>query len=108
MLSTEFAIATADLNLDGAYRSLEQMQNVLRTFEETLTPYKELLGDSRTTPVTSEGETNDDFDPELATDLQTWEHWHGKTVKILLSQAEEIVAAIEDQQEALRGAADAL
>jgi hypothetical protein len=107
MLSTEFVIATADLNLDEAYRSLETMQNALRTFEKSSEAYGALLANPNTLPMIDD-EENEDFDPELAGELQTWEKWHGRTVKVVLNHAEKIAHCLESQQQALRTPTDYL
>ena len=104
MLSTEFATTTADLDLEAAYQSLEQIHAHTRTLEENSERLAQYVGDIRTFgPVDSDGVENPDYDPEVAMTRYQYEKWQENYVKRVSEPAQALKHHLESTQRKLSG-----
>jgi hypothetical protein len=102
MLSLEFTTATADLDLDEAYRALETLQIEARGLVLNSNELKRLSQDDGAWPALPDGDENPEFDPEIAERRETHREHQTLLVNAVSKQAERVVSTIASQQKRLR------
>ena len=102
MLSLEFTTATADLELDEAYRALETLQIEARSLVLNSKELHRLSEDGSVWPMLPDGDTNPEYDPEVRERYDTHREHQTLLVSVVSNQAEKVVNTIAEQQERLR------